>query len=941
MNEARREAYQNLIQWLLNCPNGEENQILQANSELVDAGLVQVMLERANDLRTYNNLDDANSLMTLAGHLLGSYGNTIAEKASPATYLKFLIEVLQATLKRKGDPNVIYLLLRDNLNLVNDNLAVVLGNWAKATLPNLDSQDIRISIIEVIGNFSNAIRDFSLGSRASNLEIAIAGYEVVLTVFTCQEYAEDWATTQNNLGAAYSNRIKGEKADNLEMAIAAYKASLSVYTREAFPRDWAMTQNNLGTAYGERIREEQAQNLELAIAAFWASLEIRTRDAFPIDWAMTKNNLGNAYRDRIRGEKAENMELAICAFEKALEVYTCDAFPIDWARCQNNLGLAYSSRIRGEKADNLEMAIAAYEASLSVYTREAFPQAWAITQNNLAIAYSNRIRGEKAQNLERAIAAFLASLEVHTREEFPIDNAQNLYNLGLAYRANFQLPEAYHTFNTAIETVESIRSEIIIGGEADRQKLAEQYNRIYHLMVEVCLARENNTAALEYIERSKTRNLVELFHKARNLPKNVQRINFEEIRSLLGKDEAILEWYITINGFKVFIITRDSIQPDVWQSSDTDLEALRDCTSEYIDDYINQPDNWRNQLETRLEKLAKILHIDEIISRLPENCQRLILVPFVFLHLLPLHALTSHRLSQNAEETGSLLDLFPGGVRYTPSCQLLQLSQRVNPTGEESSPTRLFAIQNPTEDLDFTDIEVETIAKSFNPAEVLIREKASKTGLQQQLEALQNADIAHFSCHGFFDFNNPRQSALILAGAKITTDGVDSENKSYIRSPQDELLDIEKCLTLEEIFDLPLSKCSLVTLSACETGLTDIGDSTDEYIGLTSGFFYAGATSVLSTLWAVNDVSTAILMIKFYELFRSESRPAVSIALRESQLWLRDLSVADLQKWTAASKLLSSEHKEKIQSKYSRGYKQDYQPYQSPMYWAPFCAVGQ
>jgi CHAT domain-containing protein len=80
----------------------------------------------------------------------------------------------------------------------------------------------------------------------------------------------------------------------------------------------------------------------------------------------------------------------------------------------------------------------------------------------------------------------------------------------------------------------------------------------------------------------------------------------------------------------------------------------------------------------------------------------------------------------------------------------------------------LFAIQNPTEDLDFTDIEVEAIAQSFNPAEVLIREKASKTGFQQQLAALQNGDIAHFSCHGFFDFSNPRKSALILAGAKLT-----------------------------------------------------------------------------------------------------------------------------------------------------------------------------
>ncbi|MBD0328112.1 MAG: CHAT domain-containing protein [Pyrinomonadaceae bacterium] len=361
----------------------------------------------------------------------------------------------------------------------------------------------------------------------------------------------------------------------------------------------------------------------------------------------------------------------------------------------------------------------------------------------------------------------------------------------------------------------------------------------------------------------------------------------------------------------------------------------------------------------------------------------MILVPFRYLHLLPLHALTSRRLKQNIEETGCLLDLFPDGVRYTPSCQLLQLSQRVNPTGEESSPTRLFAIQNPTEDLDFTDIEVEAIAKSFNPAEVLIREKASKTGFQKQLAALQNADIAHFSCHGFFDFSNPRKSALILAGAKVTPlnpplprgetgedfplvngeTGEDfplvnsetgevppltkgglggvSSDKSYIRSRRGETFDIAECLTLEEIFDLRLSKCSLVTLSACETGLTDIRDNTDEYIGLPSGFFYAGATSVISTLWAVNDVSTAILMIKFYEIFLSESRPPVAIALRESQLWLRDATVQDLVDWVASCKLISDERKEEMQNSIEFGQIPENKRYQSPHFWAAFCAIGQ
>ena len=55
MNEVRRQAYLNLIQSLLNCPSGEENQILQANSELVDAGLVQVMQLVAENQREEGN----------------------------------------------------------------------------------------------------------------------------------------------------------------------------------------------------------------------------------------------------------------------------------------------------------------------------------------------------------------------------------------------------------------------------------------------------------------------------------------------------------------------------------------------------------------------------------------------------------------------------------------------------------------------------------------------------------------------------------------------------------------------------------------------------------------------------------------------------------------------------------------------------------------------
>jgi CHAT domain-containing protein len=99
-----------------------------------------------------------------------------------------------------------------------------------------------------------------------------------------------------------------------------------------------------------------------------------------------------------------------------------------------------------------------------------------------------------------------------------------------------------------------------------------------------------------------------------------------------------------------------------------------------------------------------------VLTQIPKHCDQLILIPHLFLHLFPLHALpiTSQKSkvkSQNNEDSRCLLDLFRGGVSYAPSCQLLQqLQQRKRPDFQS-----LFAIQNPTEDLDFTDLEVETI----------------------------------------------------------------------------------------------------------------------------------------------------------------------------------------------------------------------------------------
>jgi CHAT domain len=53
---------------------------------------------------------------------------------------------------------------------------------------------------------------------------------------------------------------------------------------------------------------------------------------------------------------------------------------------------------------------------------------------------------------------------------------------------------------------------------------------------------------------------------------------------------------------------------------------------------------------------------------------------------------------------------------------------------------------------------------------------------------------------------------------------------------------------------------------ACETGLYDIARNPDEFIGLPATFMQIGATRLLASLWQVDDLATALLMARFYDL---------------------------------------------------------------------------
>ena len=251
MDETRAQAYLQLIQTLLTCPNGEENQILNANSELVDAELVQMMRVVAAQLSEDDRENAANFLLQMATQIANFLGmnddgdSDDSEGKNPQEYANFIRELLQAEQNSNSDIKVIYPMLAGRQHLLNARFAEIFQQETQKLIVGKNPEAIR-SIVGIIENLSIHINDFPLGNRAHNLEIAISGYQIVLS------YREPgntkYADTQNNLGIAYSYRIKGSRADNLEQAIEFYESALTVYTFEDFRKDWAGTQNNLALA---------------------------------------------------------------------------------------------------------------------------------------------------------------------------------------------------------------------------------------------------------------------------------------------------------------------------------------------------------------------------------------------------------------------------------------------------------------------------------------------------------------------------------------------------------------------------------------------------------------------------------------------------------------------------------------------------------------------
>ncbi len=696
---------------------------------------------------------------------------------------------------------------------------------------------------------------------------------------------------------------------------------MQVFTRDKYPEGWAQVQHNLGLVYRDRIVGDKAENLEKAIAHYQNSLLVRTREDFPELWAQTQMNLASAYRNRRLGDAAKNVEMAIKANASALEVYTKEAFPQSWAGVHMNLANAYLHRIHGDENENREKASAAHQSALQVLTKEESPWQWAMTHLNLGNVFLAQ------DQIEAAITCYRSALKIFTPIAFPVECLKAGQMLGNTACRIGDWAEAIKGYSVAIESVET--SRIWANSESRRQEILADSIHIYQYTVQACINNKQLSKAVEYVERSRSKKLVDLMasndlYSDSEIPPEIQQYlqDFEAIqrqidnelhynsgnldgnglgksghnRAAIAPDSetianleadkqqiweqirrldpvlagqiqvipmslssiqqliklpttAILSFYITLFDTHIFVIRQNQIS--LHTCTGLGFQTLQQSiVTPWLEQYIDNKDTWQEQFSGLTTKLAEFLKLNDLIAGHLKSIEELIIIPHLGLHQIPFSALP-------IAESQYFGDKFL--IRYVPSCQILEFCHNRSTSG---SYLDYGIVEDATEDLPYASWEGEQLATLYNIPNHLRLKGNQQASVSNYRELLQKVQVIHSSHHAQSRLDNPLESALILADGRITLSQLLTPSW---RIPQ-----------LEEVF-----------LSCCETGL-GVAEITDDILTLSTGFLCVGARSVISTLWAVDDLATALFSLFYYQ-YRHQGNHRLE-SIKKAQFELRTLT---------------------------------------------------
>jgi CHAT domain-containing protein len=489
-----------------------------------------------------------------------------------------------------------------------------------------------------------------------------------------------------------------------------------------------------------------------------------------------------------------------------------------------------------------------------------------------------------------------------------------LTSLGLLAVSNGEFTAAERSFQSAVALTEELRAPL--PGEEFRAAFFADKLTPYNELIRLRLAGgshdglDNTAEALRYVERARSRALVEVMGGAVPL-QTKPRDTFEA--ALVAELESVRRelnyLYNQTNRSGTQKLTRQHVEEEILKREQTAAEILRQLAHrpevslgeiESLDlpalqrdlggdtaliEYFTLDDELlafvvtndgievvrelcnEAQLSVELQQLrfqidtlrhgsaAIRRHLSELNKRAQHHLQSLydlLLRPIEEtigerrLVIVPHHQL--HYLPFQALHNGEDYLIERREVSYAPSAIVLQQCLRK----ETRSLRRAVLIGVADELTPRVHEEIETLAPLFSETVVLKDGEATVAALRHHATS---TDVLHLACHGQFRPDNPLFSSLRLG---------------------------DEWLTVRDAYSLGLQS-ALVTLSACETGVSAVSPG-DELIGLARGFFAAGAPTLVISLWTVDDEATTRLMSDFYSALQETRSPAT--ALRTAQMRL-------------------------------------------------------
>ncbi len=461
-----------------------------------------------------------------------------------------------------------------------------------------------------------------------------------------------------------------------------------------------------------------------------------------------------------------------------------------------------------------------------------------------------------------------------------------LMDRGRISRGEGNTKQAIDFYKQSINVIENQRSTI--NTEASKIGFVGDKQKAYHQIISALFSDGQYAEAFEYVERSKARALVDMLASKNDftvktgnermirdlLAKNtsaeselivqgtsadksgmrsvvirnkeklidqspelaslvsVTSITLPEIQSIIPKEETLIEYYYADKDMFAFILSAQGLKVARLKSDNlaVDIQQLRKALEQPgSSGYIEQSQHLYGRLIKPFERLL--------------SDRKLIIVPHGALHYLPFNALHDGK--------GYLLERY--SIRILPSASVIKFLQ----TKKSAQPADILVFGNPDLgdprlDLVYAQNEALAVAKTLPQSKVFLRNQATETAFKKYAGSFK---YIHFATHGQFNPDAPLTSAVLLS-KDVENDGM---------------------LTVDKLYSMKLDN-DLVTLSACETGLGRIANG-DDVVGLTRGFLYAGSSSIVASLWKVDDLATSHLMTQFYSnLKKSDKREALRTA---------------------------------------------------------------